>query len=133
MQEVVKAVIYKDARYLLQLRDNNPSIPYPNTWAFFGGGVEEGEDYKEALSRELKEELQWYPKECTFLSKFKNNEVKCMITHYYVHCDVPDSQLCLGEGQDMKWFTADEILDLGNTAKEVKETIKRAELFREIQ
>ena len=39
IQEVVKAVIFKEGKFLLQLRDNNPTIAYPNTWAFFGGGV----------------------------------------------------------------------------------------------
>ena len=38
IQEVVKAVIIKEGKFLLQLRDNNPTIAYPNTWAFFGGG-----------------------------------------------------------------------------------------------
>ncbi len=46
MQEVVKAVIYKNDKFLLQLRDNIPDISYPNTWAFFGGGVDEGKTTK---------------------------------------------------------------------------------------
>ena len=53
MREVVKTVIYKDQKYLLQLRDNKPSILCPNTWAFFGGDVKNGEGFVEAMKREL--------------------------------------------------------------------------------
>ena len=34
IQEVVKAVIFKEEKFLLQLRDNIPAIPYPNSWPF---------------------------------------------------------------------------------------------------
>mgnify|MGYP001327503498 CR=1 FL=1 len=44
MRDVVKAVIYRHHKYLLQLRDCNPAISYPNTWSLFGGGVDEGEN-----------------------------------------------------------------------------------------
>ena len=80
IQEVVKAVIFKDEKFLLQLRDNKPNIPYPNTWAFFGGGVEEGEKHEEALKRELKEELGWCPQSFEFLIKLMNKTVNCNIT-----------------------------------------------------
>ena len=47
--EVVKAVICKNKKYLLQLRDDNSLITYPNTWSFFGGEVDENEGLLEAL------------------------------------------------------------------------------------
>ena len=45
--------------FLLQKRDDIPTIPYPNTWTLFGGKVEEGEEPDEALFRELEEELDF--------------------------------------------------------------------------
>ena len=51
IREVVKAVILKEEKFLLQLRDNNPAIPYPNSWAFFGGGGDDGARHEEALKR----------------------------------------------------------------------------------
>jgi hypothetical protein len=36
MHDVVKAVIYRKDHFLLQLRDNDPAVSYPNTWSFFG-------------------------------------------------------------------------------------------------
>ena len=47
---------------LLLLRDQNRkpcfNIPYPNMWDVIGGHVEEGEDPKDCILREMKEELQ---------------------------------------------------------------------------
>jgi len=47
---------------LLQLRDNKPEIPYPNTWGTFGGQIEAGEQPEQAVIREIKEELDYQPK-----------------------------------------------------------------------
>ena len=55
MKEVAKIVIYDKEKFLLQLRDNKPSINYPDTWSFFGGEVDRGEKHDVALIRELKE------------------------------------------------------------------------------
>ena len=46
-----------DGRYLMQLRDSNPDIFYPEHWGCFGGAVDPGEAPTAALVRELKEEL----------------------------------------------------------------------------
>ena len=42
---------------LLQLRDDKPSIPYPNCWGTFGGQIEDGETPEQAMAREIAEEL----------------------------------------------------------------------------
>ena len=126
IKEVVKAVIFKEGKFLLQLRDNNPTIAYPNTWAFFGGGVVEGEKHEEALKRELKEELGWCPQEFKYLIKVMNKTVNCNITHYLVPCKVPDDKLYLGEGMAMEWFTRDEVLEKANKPNEVKNVITMA-------
>ena len=119
IQEVVKAVIFKDEKFLLQLRDNKPNIPYPNTWAFFGGGVEDSENHKEALKRELEEELGWSPESFEYLIKIMNKTFNCKITHYILECSVSRDELCLGEGAAMGWFTYDEVLKLENKLHEV--------------
>ena len=59
----VKAIIYRsDNKLLLQKRDDNPEIPYPLHWNLFGGEVEIGEDFLDALKRELNEEIEYSPK-----------------------------------------------------------------------
>jgi len=127
MQEVVKAVIYKDDKYLLQLRDDDPTISYPNTWSFFGGGVDVGESHEEALKRELEEELRWCPQELVFLKKDRNETVNCNITFYMVRCETHENKLQLREGQAMGWFTLSEVLSLDNAINEVKNIIKMSE------
>ncbi|MGQ0581555.1 MAG: NUDIX domain-containing protein [Reyranella sp.] len=57
LEGVAGLIFTSDARYLMQLRDDNPQIHMPNNWALFGGHVETGEDDAEALRRELMEEL----------------------------------------------------------------------------
>lgn len=53
------ALIYccKLNRILFYQRENIPTIPEPGKWSIFGGVVESGETHREALERELKEEL----------------------------------------------------------------------------
>ena len=122
----MKAVIFKEEKFLLQLRDNDPAIPYPNSWAFFGGGVDEGEKHKEALKRELKEELGWNPQKLEFLIKIMNKTVNCNITHYLTKYKVSSDKLCLGEGAALGWFTYDEVLELKNKPNEVENIITLA-------
>jgi len=131
-QEVVKAVIVKEEKFLLQLRDNKPDISYPNNWAFFGGGVDYGENHQEALKRELVEELGWYPNKINYLTQYKNKEVNCNITHYLIHYNLDSSKLCLREGQDMNWFTYDEIITLTNKPHEIDIVIKIAKKYLNI-
>jgi 8-oxo-dGTP diphosphatase len=49
----------KEGKVLLQLRDNIDSIPWPGCWGTFGGQVEEGETAREAMKREIWEELHY--------------------------------------------------------------------------
>ena len=53
----VAAIIIIEGRYLLQLRDANKSIWYPSHWGLFGGSIEKREGKKDALRREMLEEL----------------------------------------------------------------------------
>ena len=126
MREVVKAIIYKDQKYLLQLRDNKPSILCPNTWAFFGGDVNNGEGFVEAMKRELTEELSWFPEKLFYLAKSKDSKFDCINTYYIAHCEVPEHALVLGEGQAMEWFTIDDVMKLTNTPDMVVLMLKKA-------
>jgi 8-oxo-dGTP pyrophosphatase MutT (NUDIX family) len=57
-REVAAAVLVAtDGRYLLQLRDDKPTIHMPDHWALFGGSLEPGETPADGLVRELEEEL----------------------------------------------------------------------------
>ena len=58
---VALAMLHRDGRWLLQLRDDIDSIIYPGHWGLFGGHVEPGESPADAVQRELEEEISWVP------------------------------------------------------------------------
>lgn len=53
----VGAIIFFKGKYLIQKRDNKKEIFFPNFWGVFGGSLKKGENSKQAVIRELKEEL----------------------------------------------------------------------------
>lgn len=52
-----KIALLKDDQILTILRDDIPTIPYPNTWDLPGGGREDDETPFECVQREVFEEL----------------------------------------------------------------------------
>ncbi len=104
---VAMAIIYQDGKYLMQLRDDLPTIVYPGVWGFFGGHIEAGEEPEAALKRELIEEIN-YPAEQ--LIKFRQNTAGNYVRHLFsCPLTVPFSQLELKEGWDLKLLTLAEI------------------------
>ncbi|HXZ01379.1 MAG TPA: NUDIX domain-containing protein [Stellaceae bacterium] len=65
----VALMVTPDGRYLMQLRDADPAIPFPDHWACFGGSIEPGEDVEAALRRELIEELDYRAGAVTFFTE----------------------------------------------------------------
>lgn len=108
----VKALIYDSGgRLLLQQRDDRPDLLFPGCWTFFGGLVEEGENWVDALHRELTEELGCCPgvvaKE---LFSWAWDGVDPALNHIYpVRLLIEPSGLSLKEGQAMGWFSRKEL------------------------
>ncbi|MFC4387942.1 (deoxy)nucleoside triphosphate pyrophosphohydrolase [Gracilibacillus marinus] len=76
---VVAAVIRNEANEILcALRSHEMAIP--NMWEFPGGKVEEGENYQEALEREIEEELKCKIKAGDILNKH-THEYETFIIH----------------------------------------------------
>jgi 8-oxo-dGTP diphosphatase len=58
MVQIAQALLFdRDGKLLIYLRDDKPTIPFPNHWDLFGGHVEAGETPEQALCRELQEEI----------------------------------------------------------------------------
>ena len=107
-----------DGRYLMQLRDGNPNIFYPEHWGCFGGAVDAGEAPVAALLRELKEELAVAVDpaavsrftEFTFDFGFAGDGIR-LRTYYAVALPQADlGGLVLGEGADLAAFAAERLL-----------------------
>jgi len=92
---------------LLLLRDNNPSISYPNMWDIPGGHVEEGETPKECIAREMKEEMDIVLND---FFEFKTIDFSDRMEHVFWKKENLDiSKIKLTEGQYLKWFTKEEV------------------------
>ena len=56
--DVAKVILFdKNDKLVIYLRDDKPTIPYPNMWDLLGGGIEPGETAEEAGIREVEEEI----------------------------------------------------------------------------
>ncbi|OCR02143.1 NUDIX hydrolase [Oscillatoriales cyanobacterium USR001] len=105
--EVAIAILYQDGKFLLQLRDDIPGIPYPGQWAFFGGHIEVGETPEVAIKRELEEEISYHP---SIVTKFCCYEDLKVIRHvFYAELKVDIKDLVLKEGWDLGLLTPEEI------------------------
>ena len=107
-----------DGRYLMQLRDSNPDIFYPDHWGCFGGAVDAGEAPAVALARELEEELALTLTaadlarftEFTFDFGFAGDGIR-LRTYYAATLPQADIEgLVLGEGADLGAFEAESLL-----------------------
>jgi 8-oxo-dGTP diphosphatase len=101
------AILHQQGRFLLQLRDDIPTIVYPNQWACFGGHMDLGEDPEAALYREVEEEIGYTAADATFFREYHDPGV----IRYVFTCPltVELSSLVLKEGWDMELFTAETI------------------------
>jgi len=65
----VAILVAPEQRYLMQLRDDKPTIILPDHWCLFGGSVEPGETAEAAIRRELQEELEFAPGATTLFTE----------------------------------------------------------------
>lgn len=105
--EVTLAILYREGRFLMQLRDDFEHIIYPGIWGFFGGHIEVGEDPTAGVKRELMEEIGYVPPKLELFVERTDNKVR----RYFYHgaLTVPVSELQLNEGQDLALCSIEEI------------------------
>ena len=100
-KDVVAAIIKKDNFYLIVQRNRNKYMGLK--WEFPGGKVETNENFYEALSREIQEELniQINVHEKIAEEKYKDYQI-AIILHYYL-CSEKSGSIRLNEHENMAW------------------------------
>jgi 8-oxo-dGTP diphosphatase len=105
--EVALAILPCDGKFLMQLRDNIPTILYPGLWGLFGGHMEAGETPEIAVEREVLEEIGY---QITNPQKFGCYNDDRVIRHiFYAPLTVNLDKLVLTEGWDLGLITPAQI------------------------
>ena len=106
--EVALAMLHRDGRWLMQLRDEIPATVAPGCWGLFGGHLDPGETPEQALRRELLEEISWQP---TVVELVMLHHIHRRTAHVFLsELSVPLEQLQLLEGQDMALVSPEDLL-----------------------
>ena len=105
-KDVVAAIIKKDNFYLIVQRNRNKYMGLK--WEFPGGKVETNENFYEALSREIQEELniQINVHEKIAEEKYKDDEID-IILHYYL-CSEKSGTIRLNEHENIAWVEKED-------------------------
>ena len=116
LRDVAGLLVVPDGRYLLQLRDDRPSLRVADHWCLFGGRVEDGETPRQAMIRELGEELEFEPATVHWFTEiaFVMPQLEVDISHK-VFFEVPVSEAEIGrmvlhEGAGCRLFDLDSLL-----------------------
>ena len=106
--EVALAMLHRDGRWLMQLRDEIPDIVAPGCWGLFGGHLDPGETPEQAMRRELLEEISWQPPAVELVMV---HHIHRRTAHVFqAELSVPLEQLQLLEGQDLGLISPEELL-----------------------
>jgi len=112
----VHAVLLLDGQYVLQLRDDKPSIAARGQWTLFGGMIGKSETPLESIKREIFEELSIQPEVFQYLwfIEYIAELEKEKIRSWFFSADVK-SVWCdhkLTEGQDIGIFSYEQTKSL---------------------
>ena len=105
--EVVLAYIEKDGRYLITKR--NAQKNFGGLWEFPGGKVEAGESIKDAVKREIKEELPIEIAVTSIHEPYLFQDKGLDIRFYPVFCHWKGGEVILNEHEDYVFLRWQEI------------------------
>lgn len=105
--DVVAALIQKNDQYLICQRHDNDA--YGGLWEFPGGTVEEGESFKEAVVREIKEELGVDVEVIEEISKFEDSDETLTINITLFSCKIISGKIMSLECKSAKFFDKEKV------------------------
>ncbi|MEB3158830.1 MAG: NUDIX hydrolase [Synechococcus sp.] len=105
--QIAVAMLERDDRWLLQLRDDIDGIVFPGTWGLFGGHLDPGETPEQAVRRELLEEISWQAGPLRHW--FAHTDPQRVLHVFLGPLTVPLQQLRLLEGQDITLASREEM------------------------
>jgi len=108
VRDVSVFILYTSSGHILLQHRTDDAFELPGYRAFFGGGIEKGENPTEALKREIREELAYQVQNPKFLLAQKVRDGESDNTKYVFVEQYQDQPLQLGEGQAMGWFSPHE-------------------------
>ena len=108
---VATALLFdRNNRLLIYLRDNKPTISFPNHWDLFGAIIEPGETPEQALVREVNEELGITLTKYTFFRQYESATIESepnIKYVFYAKINAVPEELVLNEGQRLLSIDAD--------------------------
>ncbi len=105
-KEIVKIILLKDNKVLLQHRDSNPNITFPGFWSLFGGEIEKGETPLQAVKREIKEEIGIDLANPIFIAQQNREEGTTLVKDYIFRANIKNeqSEIQVMEGREAAYF-----------------------------
>jgi 8-oxo-dGTP diphosphatase len=107
--EVVAAIIYFEDKILCVQRPKNKLSYISEKFEFPGGKIEENETKKEALEREIFEELKILINIKSFFMTVVHNYPDFELTMHSYICEVETKDLILTEHISLEWLNLDEL------------------------
>ncbi len=107
--KVVAAIIIEDGKVFATQRGYGD---YKGWWEFPGGKVEPGEDPKEAIAREIREEMDTEIEVGELFDTVEYDYPEFHLSMDCFLCSVISGKLTLLEHEDAKWLLAEEIFDV---------------------
>ena len=106
--DVVAAIIKSEDYYLLAKRNKDKYMGLK--WEFPGGKVEQNETFKEALSREILEELNVNIEIHNKVAEESYRDEEINITLHYYMCSLIDNDIVLSEHEAIEWVKKQDFL-----------------------
>lgn len=104
--EVVAAIIIKDGRVFATQRGYGE---FKDGWEFPGGKIEPGESRKEALVREIKEELDADIRVGSLLETVEYDYPAFHLSMHCFFCELISEDIVLKEHEDARWLSEEEL------------------------